>query len=320
MKWIIAALFLLSMLLLIISIFQLPFASDRRLNKRLKYYLSLSDERPSGHLKMSFLAQIRLYKTSIGERLLSKKKKLKWERILAGAGIPLRPEEFIMFQWVSTALCAGFIYLLFGEIFLVMIGLVVGYALPRWWIRKKHKDRLNRFIDGLQDMITTVIGSLRAGFSFAQALKIVVDESESPMKEEMERVLKDIQYGSTTEDALQQLKERMPSEDLELVIQAILIQRHIGGNLAVILETIVQTLRDRSKIQRQIRTLTAQGRLSGIVIGALPVVLGIVIYLVQPDYIGILFSHPVGLIMLIYGLISGCIGFAWIRKLTSIEV
>jgi tight adherence protein B len=129
-----------------------------------------------------------------------------------------------------------------------------------------------------------------------------------------------MQYGSHMEDALHQLKERMPSEDLELMIQAILIQRQIGGNLATVLETIVQTIRDRNKIQRQVQTLTAQGRLSGTVIGLLPIVLGMLIYLIQPAYIGTLFHHPIGILMMICGMVSGIIGFMLIRKLTTIEV
>lgn len=260
--------------------------------------------------------------TAIIQLALVHERKLykKLDTFLAGAGVSLRPEKYVLLQWILSALCAGLFYLIFEKIYFGLIGLVVGFMIPRWWIQQRKKDRLNRFNDGLQDMITTMIGSLRAGFSFVQALKTVVDESESPIKEEIELVLKEMQYGRTMEAALQQLKERMPSEDLDLMIQAILIQRQIGGNLAVVLETIVQTIRDRNKIQRQIRTLTAQGRLSGIIIGTLPIVLGILLYWIQPDYIGTLFDHPIGMIFLLCGSISACIGFMLIRKLTTIEV
>jgi tight adherence protein B len=112
----------------------------------------------------------------------------------------------------------------------------------------------------------------------------------------------------------------MPSEDLDLMIQAILIQRQIGGNLAVILETIVQTIRDRSRIQRQVTTLTSQGRLSGMVIGLLPFVLSILLYMIEPSYIGSLFNNPIGIGMVVAGLVSGAIGFMLIRKITTIEV
>jgi tight adherence protein B len=240
--------------------------------------------------------------------------------MLSRSGIPLRAEEYVMFQWMSTALFGGLAYLLAGQLLFLPLGAILGFMLPRWWAARRRRARMAAFNDGLLDMLTTVIGSLRAGFSFVQALKTVVDESEGPMREEAEIVLKEMQYGSSMEDALNEWKERMPSEDLDLMIQAILIQRQIGGNLAVILETIVTTIRDRGRIQRQISTLTAQGRLSGVVIGLLPFVLGLIIYTIEPDYIGSLFRHPVGVGMLVGGLISGAIGFVLIRKMTSIEV
>jgi tight adherence protein B len=225
-----------------------------------------------------------------------------------------------MFQWICTALCGGLLYLLSGQWLFMVLGAIVGFALPRLWIGKKRKARLTAFHDGLLDMLTTIIGSLRAGFSFAQALKTVVDESDGPIHDEAETVLKEMQYGSTMEDALTEWKERMPSEDLDLMIQAILIQRQIGGNLAVILETIVQTIRDRGRIQRQVTTLTAQGRLSGIVIGLLPFVLGIILYLIEPSYIGTLFQTHIGLALVAACFVSGTIGFLFIRKITTIEV
>lgn len=320
MKWIILLLASCTSFLMFMAVLHLIFDSNKRLNKRLKRYLAMNDSKPLTSKKFNVLVQMQLYKQNVREHMLSKQKNEKLAQLLARAGIPIKPEEYIIFQWITTALCGGLFFILFGKLLFALVGVIVGFMFPRWWIRKKQRDRLNQFNDSLQDMITTVIGSLRAGFSFSQALKTVVDESESPIKEEIDLVLKEMQYGSTMEDALHQLKERMPSEDLDLMIQAILIQRQIGGNLATVLETIVQTIRDRNKIQRQIRTLTAQGRLSGIVIGALPIVLGFVLYLIQPEYIGTLFHHPIGMIFTVCGVISGCIGFVLIRKVTTIEV
>jgi tight adherence protein B len=112
----------------------------------------------------------------------------------------------------------------------------------------------------------------------------------------------------------------MPSNDLEMMIQTVLIQRQVGGNLASVLEIIVKTIKDRNKIQRQVKTLTAQGRLSGRVIGALPVVLGTAIYLINPGYINALFGNPAGIMIMSAGVVSGVIGFVLINKLTKIEV
>jgi tight adherence protein B len=320
MIWIVVGMFAISSYLLFSAVLQLLFLSNKRMEKRLNRFLELNDKKQLNRKKFSLLVRMQLYKQTVRERVLTKKRSTRLETMLRLSGVPLKPEEYVMFQWISIALCAGVGYLLFNQLLLLPVGAVVGFILPRWWIGRKRRKRVNAFNEGLLDMLTTVIGSLRAGFSFSQALKTVVDESEGPVREESEVVLKEMQYGTSMEDALTEWKERMPSEDLDLMIQAILIQRQIGGNLAVILETIVQTIRDRSRIQRQVTTLTAQGRLSGMVIGLLPFVLSIFLYLIEPSYIGSLFKNPIGIGMVAAGLVSGSIGFMFIRKITTIEV
>lgn len=320
MIWIIVAMFAMSSFLLYSAVLQILFLSNKRMEKRMKRFLELNDKKQLGRKKFNLLVQLQLYKNAVRDRVLTKKKGKRLETMLSLSGVPLKPEEYVMFQWLSTALCAGFFYLLVDQFVFLLLGAIGGFLLPRWWIGRKRKARMVAFNDGLLDMLTTIIGSLRAGFSFTQALKTVVDESEGPVRDEAEVVLKEMQYGSSMEDVLTEWKERMPSEDLDLMIQAILIQRQIGGNLAVILESIVQTIRDRNRIQRQVTTLTAQGRLSGVVIGLLPFVLGVLLYLIEPTYIGSLFDHTIGIIMVSAGLLSGLIGFLFIRKITTIEV
>jgi tight adherence protein B len=320
LNWILIAMVAMSSFLLSAALLQLFFHTDKRMEKRLHRFLDLNDKKQLGRKKFNLLVQLQLYKHAVRDRVLTKKRSSRLETMLHLSGVPLKPEEYVMFQWICTALCGGLLYLLSGQWLLMVIGAIVGFAIPRLWIGKKRKARMAGFHDGLLDMLTTVIGSLRAGFSFAQALKTVVDESDGPIREEAETVLKEMQYGSTMEDALTEWKERMPSEDLDLMIQAILIQRQIGGNLAVVLETIVQTIRDRGRIQRQVTTLTAQGRLSGMVIGLLPLVLGIILYLIEPSYIGTLFQNTIGIALVGAGLFSGTIGFLFIRKITTIEV
>jgi len=285
--------------------------------------LNLNKQKSISQLKrkrLNVLEYIKKYNQIIRKQVLTKKKNKKLEQILNSAGVALKPEEYIIFQWLATALGGGVLYLFSGRIFLLISGGVIGYLFPKYWLKTKQQKRILQFNEGLPDMMTTMVGALRAGFSFAQALKTVVEEAESPIKEEINMVLKEMQYGSSIEEALYHLKDRMPSGDLELMVEAVLIQRQVGGNLASILETIVQTIRDRNRIQRQVRTLTAQGRLSGTVIGMLPIVLGFFIYLINPSYIMLLFTHPIGITMITTSVISGIIGFALIRKLTTIEV
>jgi tight adherence protein B len=320
MQWLIIAFTGLSSFLFFIFVFHNLFFSNKRMDKRMKRFFEMSAKKPLDRKKFNQLLQLRLHKQAVKDKLISKKKNERLQHVLSRSGIPLKPEEFLIFHGLFIAFSAFLCYLIFSHWIFFLMGGVVGYILPKWWIDKKQRERLLKFNDGLPDMLTTVIGSLRAGFSFVQALKAVVDEAENPMKEEIEVVLKEMQYGINIEDALQQLKERMPSEDLELVIQSVIIQKQVGGNLATVLDTIVQTIRDRNKIQRQVITLTAQGRMSGVVIGLLPVAVGLAIYMMQPEYMGTFFSHPAGMAMLGVGAISGTIGFVLIQKITKIEV
>ncbi len=210
-------------------------------------------------------------KEKVRKQLKSKNKSERIATDLQRAGVPLKPEEYVMFQWISIAFFAGFFYLLINSIFLLLIGALFGYILPKQILKSKQRKRLQKFNDYLPEMISTTVNALRAGFSFFQALKNVMDESPSPVKEELEIVLKEMQYGATVEESLNRLKDRMPSNDLDIMIQAILIQRQVGGNLAVVLEKIVHTIRERIKLQGQVKTLTAQGKMSGTVVALITV-------------------------------------------------
>ncbi|MHC0036742.1 type II secretion system F family protein [Pseudoneobacillus sp. C159] len=319
MKILILLFFLLTSFLIFYFLLKVIFPSERRLEQRLKRYLSLEDK-PLNPKQFNLFLHFQITKQKIRKNVLTRDKNNKLEIMIARSGLPLKPEEYVMFQWISTAFFGGLLFVVNRMFLFFILGAFIGYILPKWYLKKKQRNRLAKFNAGLPDMLSTVIGSLRAGFSFPQALKSVTEESESPIKEEMETVLKEMQYGSTLEDSLNSLKERMPSEDLDLMIQAILIQRQVGGNLATVLDKIVETIRDRMKIQGQIKTLTAQGRLSGIVIALLPLILGLLIYTIDPEYIGTLFNHPLGIGLIIAAIISGIIGFILIKKVTTIEV
>lgn len=313
-------LILLTAFLFFYGLLKLIFMSNKRLERRMKHFLELKSGKKPKTSNFNAFVQVQMYKQKVRDEVLSKEKNKKLSVMLEQAGIPLKPEEYVLFQWILIALLAMLFLLITNSFFLLIIGAIIGFITPGMWVKKKKKQRIKQFNDGLPDLITTVVGSLRAGFSFPQALMTVVEEAQSPVKEEMERVLKEMQYGSTIEEALNEIKVRMPSEDLDLMIQAIIIQRTVGGNLATVLDKIVETIRDRTKIQRQITTLTAQGKLSGIIIGLLPLILAILLYMIEPDYIGTLFENVIGWVMIACGSISGIIGFILIRKITTIEV
>ena len=275
---------------------------------------------PVDEKKVRTWVNFRLAKGQIRKTLKRRNKGEKIEMELKQAGILLKPEEFVMFRWISIALGAGISYLIFDHLVFLFIGALIGVIIPKFIVSRKKKQRIQSFNDNLAEMISSIISALKAGFSFPQALQNVRNESPSPVKEELEELLKEMQYGASVEEALNRMKERVPSDDLDLMIQAIVIQRQVGGNLAVVLEKIVHTIRERIKIQGQIKTLTAQGRLSGAVVGILPLGLGAMLYLINREYIMVLFSHPVGIFLIIIAGISMILGFIFIRNITSIEV
>lgn len=323
MKPLLLLLIFLTSLLLYYGLFLLFSKKDQRLKKRMANYFYDDEKNIEPKVKkQSFNSLLKFQLSKIkrqkkaGQKGQGRKLALRLQR----AGLSISPFEFAFFRWVAFICLTGLFYFISGHIIGGVIGIVVGLFAPGFWLKRKEKQRERRFNEGLGDMITAIIGSLRAGFSFPQSLKMVAEESESPIKEEMESVMRELQYGSSIEEALNHLYERVPSEDLALMIQAIVIQRQVGGNLATVLDKIVQTIRERTKIQGQISTLTAQGRLSGIVIGLLPIILGVLFYFIQPAYITTLFKNPIGIIMVVVGLVSGFIGFMMIRKITNIEV
>lgn len=296
---------------------------DSKIEKRMNYYFeikkSIKDRKTRKEKLKMYGSSIKRLNGALKDRLSGIGQE-KNEQLLKSAGVQYSPEEYIMMKWFFTAIIGGALYFLANNIVFLLIGGVCGYISPGIWIKRKTKLRIQKFNEGLPDMITTIVGSLRSGYSFSQAMKTVAEECESPIRDEVALMLKEMNYGISMEEALNNLSTRMPSSDLEMMIQSVLIQRQVGGNLANILEIIVKTIRDRNKIQRQVHTLTSQGRLSGKVIGLLPVALGGMIYMINPGYINPMFTSAFGIAIISAGVISGVIGFILIHKFTKIEV
>jgi len=242
------------------------------------------------------------------------------ERKLIQAALPMRGAEFMVICLGVAVLGAVVLILLSGSILLGLIGGMIGFGIPLLILRMKIEKRRKAFNDQLGDTITLIANALRTGYSFMQAIEMVAREMAKPIGEEFARVLKEMNLGVTTEDALNNMAKRVKSEDLDLVITAVLIQRQVGGNLAVVLDSIANTIRERIKIKGHIKTLTAQGKISGIIIGMLPIVMGGIIYLLNPEYIRILFVDPMGRAMLVAGLVSQFIGMMVIRKIINIDI
>ncbi len=182
------------------------------------------------------------------------------------------------------------------------------------------KKRIKLLNNQLGDAIMLLSSSLKAGYSFFQAVDTVTKEMSGPISEEFVIMQKEVNLGVSTEKALENLVQRVGSDDLEMVITAVLIQRQVGGNLSEVLDNISTTIRDRIKIKGEVRTITAQGRVSGLVLSLLPIVLGVLVYMINPSHMQVLFTNPFGIILLVYSGIMELIGIFIIRKIVRVEV
>lgn len=240
---------------------------------------------------------------------------------LARADLKLTPSEFIFLNFTSVLVGFVIAYLLGrGSLPFGLLGGILGFYAPRLWVRQLQSRRLAAFNNQLGDTLILLANSLRSGYSLLQSMETVSRELAQPMSGEFARVVREIGLGLTIEEALAHLLERIRSDDLDLVITAINIQHEVGGNLAEILDTIAYTIRERVRIKGQIRAMTAQQRFSGYVISVLPLILGVVMFMINPNYIGRMFNEPCGIMMLITGGLMIIAGYIIIRRITNIEV
>ncbi|MDY6876865.1 MAG: type II secretion system F family protein [Chloroflexota bacterium] len=239
---------------------------------------------------------------------------------LARADIKLTVGEFLAATVIVMILGGGVAYVLTRQVIAAVLACVVGFFAPRWYIAFLRGRRLRAFNSQLGDTITLMVNSLRAGFSVMQAMDAVAQEMGSPISTEFGRVVQEVQLGLTLGQALGNMLRRVPSDDLDMMITAINVQREVGGNLAEVLDSISYTIRERVRIKGEIRSLTAQSRISGYMVAMVPIVLAVVIYLIQPEFMSQLFSHRCGWIMIgvaIAGIVSG---FVVIGKIVDIDV
>ena len=239
---------------------------------------------------------------------------------LSRADLKLRVAEFLMLTFLSVIVCFFLARLLFGTALLGLVFGIIGFFVPRIYVNIRKRRRLNAYNDQLGDTITLLANSLRSGFSIVQSMDTVAQQLPDPIATEFHRVTQEIGLGLHYEQALNNMLRRVPSDDLDLLITAINIQGKVGGNLAEILDTIGHTIRERVRIKGEIRVLTAQQMISGYILTGLPVVLGLVLYLINKTYIGRMFGDPCGWIMLGVAALMITGGFLIIRKIVDIEV
>lgn len=240
---------------------------------------------------------------------------------LARAGVPLRVGEYVLIRWLVGAALFTFIGFVLGWHLITALALgVLGFYLPRFYVKRQEGKRIKKFEDQLVDALTMMANSLKSGSSFLQAIDMVARELPDPISNEFSRVVAEANVGASVETSLLDLAERVRSYDLYLVVTAMLVQREVGGNLAEVLENIAHTIRERLRILRQVQVETAQQRISGYIIGALPIIVMIGMLILNPIYPEILLHTGIGQIILVGLGVMELLGFLIIRRIVDIEV
>jgi tight adherence protein B len=209
------------------------------------------------------------------------------------------------------------------SIFFALIGAIFGMFLPRLYVSRQQGQRLNRFNNQLADMLNLMVNGLRAGYSTMQAMEAVSREMPSPISDEFRRVVQEMQLGLPMERTLDNLLRRIPSEDLDLVVAAMNVQREVGGNLAEILDTISYTIRERVRIKGEVRVLTSQVMYSGRFLAMMPILIALILYLVNRPYMMEFFNPEtriVGVIALSIALMMIGGGYLLMNKIATIDV
>ncbi|RDV84060.1 type II secretion system F family protein [Ammonifex thiophilus] len=241
------------------------------------------------------------------------------ERELSQADLSLRGEEFLLMElgffcsggWLGYAGIRSFLG--------AAVGAALGGLVPLFYLRYLRRQRLARFQSQLPDALSLMANTMRAGFGLLQAMDVVRREMPPPISQEFGRALTELGLGMGVEEALERLSHRVPSEDLDLAVTAVIIQRQVGGNLAEILDSIAATIRERVRLKGEIRALTAQGRISALIIGLLPLVLALILSLINPGYLLTLVYEPLGRLMLGLGAAGEIVGVLLLRKITEVE-
>jgi tight adherence protein B len=243
---------------------------------------------------------------------------------LRQAGIDLEPGQYRtrVLRVCILLMLVGFIMGGFGAGG-ILFGLVLGavsYKGGDVYITFKYNQRMAEFSDQFADALGVMANGAKSGLTVIQTLETVAQDFSDPLQGEVEEVLAELRMGVPLDDALNGWVDRMPGEDLEIATTALIVQRQTGGNVAEILDTLTRTIRERNKLHKQIRALTATGRMSGWVMSSLPVGMFLAMYFIAPARTGLLLTHPIGWLLTAVGATGIALGSYFIKKIVTIEV
>ena len=242
------------------------------------------------------------------------------EFILQQAGMSWSLQTLILLS-IGTAVGLGSMTLIMSRAAPVaLVATVIGALLPTMYVRRRRTKRMNAFEELLPEAIDLVGRALRAGHPLTAGFKMAADDGPEPVAGEFRRVFEEQRFGLPIQDSLLGMADRVNIVDVRILVTAILIQREVGGNLAEILDNLAAVVRARFTIRRQIRVYTAQGRMTGYLLSALPIIVFSMLYMINAEYMSILFTDPIGKILVVVAITMQLIGFMWIRKIIKIEI
>ncbi len=239
---------------------------------------------------------------------------------LARADLRLTPGEFVILNVVAVLAAFALGWLIFKVIYVALPFSILGYFAPRWYVKLRQSRRQAAFASQLPDAVTLLANSLRSGYSLPQSMELLSREMQPPISEEFGRVVRELGLGLALEPALNNMVRRIKNDDLDLMATAILVQHEVGGNLAQILEIIGHTIRERIRIKGEIRVLTAQQQGAGYLVGSMPFALTAILFIINPSYMGELFSSLCGNLLACTAFAMVGTAFVLIRKIVAIEI
>lgn len=311
----------LSLTIIVYTVY-MYFSGKKNVTNRLKQYLNPEKikDKTEKEKGIPWREGLLLFSKTLGKSKLGSKYKEKIGIQLEQAHLPLKSEEYIAVKLlIFFAVLAVTVIFTENPAGASAIALIAS-CVPGIYMNSRRRSIVHKIDQQLPDTLALISNTLKSGYSFLQAVDTASKELLPPISLEFQRIIKEVNLGVNTEKALESLSRRVQSKDLELIIMAVLIQRQIGGNLSEILDNISETIRSRIKIKGEIKVLTAQGRISGMIIALLPVALGVTLYYINPEYISMLIKHPLGLGMLGAAAFMQGIGILLIRKIIKIEV
>jgi tight adherence protein B len=242
------------------------------------------------------------------------------QKMLTQGGLSLRAGNFLGYSALAGVVASVLAYAISKRIEVAWVALVIGFLLPYFYASFRRNKRFEKFEELFPEAIDTLARAVRAGHAFTTALEMITNEVAEPVAGEFRQLYEEQKFGMPVRDALLNLTERMPLVDVKFFVTAVMLQRETGGNLAEILDNLSYVIRERFKIQRQVRVYTAQGRLTMALLMGMPPIIVVVMLLLNPSFIRPLFSDPIGHTLLVGGIILQTIGYFVIRKIVRIQV